>query len=51
MDEPTGSRLSGPWHVDEIVDRLERELAEGHLLTIGGADPMDAVPGAVEPPD
>jgi hypothetical protein len=44
------TRLDGPWHAAEIVDRLERESAAS-LAAIGlGAD-LVGVDDALEPPD
>jgi hypothetical protein len=47
MAEQTASR-PGPWHVTELVDRLERELGRsaGDMPT-PRSDAMDAI----EPPD
>jgi hypothetical protein len=49
MAEATASRLSGPWHVEELVDSLERKLAGAGapVPTAPRSDAMDAI----EPPD
>ena len=49
MAESTSSRLSGPGHVPELVDRLERELTEAGA-PVPPAPRSDAM-DAIEPPD